>query len=73
MPDFVRPAYLKAIKSFPEVVLSKRGSSWDDRQMQAASAAIALGQGNTWFARTYYKLDRAMLHHMIQQEFGSAD
>jgi hypothetical protein len=57
----------------PEIVLSKRGGSWDDLQVQVAAAVLALGQGNFWFARTYYELDRAQLNHMLQQEFGSAD
>ncbi|MBW3543944.1 MAG: hypothetical protein KY476_27155, partial [Planctomycetes bacterium] len=62
-----------AMRQLPEVVLSKRKGQWDDRQVQVAAAVLALGQGNGWFARTYYELDRAMLDHLLQQEFGSAE
>ena len=35
--------------------------------------ALALGQGNDWFARTYYELDRLTLTEMIENEFGAPD
>jgi len=73
MPDEVREGYDQAIRLLPEIVLSKRGGHWDDRQVQVAASVLALGQGNLWMARTYYELDRAELNHWLQQEFGSAD
>jgi hypothetical protein len=74
LPEELREGYETAVRQLPEVVVSKRGRGpWDDRQVQVAASVLALGQGNLWFARTYYELDRAELNHMIQQEFGSAD
>ena len=73
LPEELRPGYEAALRELPEVVLPKRGGRWDDRQIQVAAAVLALAQGNAWFARTYYELDRAMLDHMIKQEFGSAE
>lgn len=73
VPDGLRDDYEKAIRELPEIVLSKRGGPWDDLQVQVAASIVALGQGNRWFARAYYELDRAMLAHLIEQEFGSSD
>ena len=72
IPEEIRVGYQNAIRRLPDVVLSKRGGSWDDRQIQVAAAVLALGQGNPWFARTYFELDRAMLDHLLKQEFDSA-
>lgn len=73
LPQEVRGSYEDAMRQLPEIVLSKRGGQWDDRQVQVAASVLALGQNNFWFARTYYELDRAALTHMIQQEFGSPE
>ncbi len=71
VPDFLQESYERAIQELPEVVLSKRGGSWTDSQVQLAASVLALGRGNAWFARTYYELDRALLNEMIEKEFGS--
>lgn len=73
MPEELRDGYEDAMRRLPDIVLSKRGGCWDDRQIQVGASVLALGQGNPWFARTYYELDRAELNHMIQHEFGSGD
>lgn len=73
MPDELRSGYDESVRRLTDIVLSKRGGHWDDRQVQVATAILALGQGNRWFARTYYELDRAMLGEMIEDTFGSAD
>jgi hypothetical protein len=73
MPDELRSGYDDSLRRFPDIVLSKRCGRWDDRQVQVAAAVLALEQGNRWFARTYFELDRALLDEMIQKEFGSAD
>lgn len=73
MPQEVIDGYEIAMRQLPDIVLSKRGGRWDDRQVQVAAAVLALGQENGWFARTYYELDRAMLDHVLRQEFGSAE
>lgn len=73
LPEELRDGYDNALRQLPEVVLSKRRGRWDDRQVQVAASVLALGQGNLWFAHTYYELDRAELDHLIQEEFGSAD
>ena len=73
VPEEVREGYERAIRELPDVVLSKRGGRWDDRQVQVAAAVLALGQDNGWFARTYYELDRAMLDDLLRQELGSAE
>lgn len=73
VPDEVRESYDHALRDLPEIVLSKRGAPWDDRQVQMAAAVLALGQGNGWFARTYYELDRPMLDNLLRQEFGSVE
>lgn len=71
VPDFLLDSYEHAIRELPDVVLSKRGGQWTDSQVQLAASALALGQGNHWFARTYYELDRATLTEMIENEFGA--
>lgn len=73
MPEELRRSYERAIGDLPEIVLSKRTGRWDDRQVQVAASVLALSQGNRWFARTYFELDRAILSDWIAQAFGSAD
>lgn len=73
MPNELRHDYEDAIRRLPEIVLSKRRGQWDDRQVQVAASVLALSQGNRWFARTYYELDRDLLEDWIGQAFGSAD
>lgn len=73
MPAELQADYEKAIRQLPDIVSSKRTGQWDDRQVQVAASTLALSQGNRWSARTYYELDRAMLDHMIETEFGSAE
>lgn len=73
VPDEVRKGYDRALGLLSDVVLSKRGGQWDDRQTQVAAAVLALGQGNAWFARTYCELDRSMLDHLLKKEFGAAE
>lgn len=73
MPTEVREGYTVALRELPDVVLSKQAGQWDDSQVQMAAAVLALGQGNAWFARTYYELDRNTLDHVIREEFGSSD
>lgn len=73
MPPELHAGYDAAIASLADVVLSKRGGWWSDDQVGVASAVLALSQGNRWFARTYFELDRWMLDEMLQKEFGSDD
>lgn len=73
LPLEIRTGYERAIRDLPEVVLSKRCSSWTDSQMHLAAAVLAMAEGNPWFARTYYELDRAMLDHLLTEEFGTAE
>jgi hypothetical protein len=71
VPDFLQDSYERAIRELPDVVWSKRNGAWTDSQVHLAASVLALGQGNNWFARTYYELDRAMLEEMLKKEFGS--
>lgn len=73
VPAEVREGYEAAVRALPEVVLSKRGGRWDDLQVRVAAAALALGQGNGWFARAYYEFGRAELEGLAHEEFGSAE
>jgi hypothetical protein len=73
MPEELQLGYQSAIRDLPEIVLSKRNGPWDDGQVLVGAACLALGQSNRWFARTYFELDRAMLDHIIEREFGTSE
>lgn len=73
VPAEVRESYDAAIRELPGVVLSKHGGRWDDLQVRVAAAALALGQGNGWFARAYYEFGRPELEELAREEFGSAE
>lgn len=70
LPDEIAADYFAAIRSLAAVLGSHPDQEWSELVLTAAAACIALGRGQSWFARVYFELDRNTAARWFADEFG---